>query len=311
MSDRSFMLSSWAAPLVATLTFAAALASWKSVESKVPPAMRLPLVKPETFLWVGPGLGPVHLIGEGSAEGVLFTGASRLRYGIELSRVDAAGLGPACIVWGRRLETTASLMAAKDLDNRRILVSLSPNGLAPLDAKLNQEVLREEPPAYDPTASRAEVLRWHAEEMQRLPKLDKAFMFPGATLDPMAEEHGKIRKRQSQWSYGFEDMLRARLQLARYSLVHTVTTWTLQVAWLRHATPRSSDDLFQQTLTDERDALRRQGAEECIRLAKELVAEGREIAFVRMPLDGELRAFEDEQVTADLLASIPEAVGAP
>jgi len=102
-----------------------------------------------------------------------------------------------------------------------------------------------------------------------------------------------------------------RFTRLRSGLVHWQDTRGLNATWLETPHPEATDDQQRNALGPPTREQRLQNLERIEQLMRELQAEGRSIACVRMPISASLRAVEDEAFDPALFADLCERLGVP
>ncbi|MEM6566822.1 MAG: hypothetical protein AAF957_00330 [Planctomycetota bacterium] len=297
---------------LAAFAFLVPVGLWRSLGDTVPPAQRLPLTSSERLAWIRPGVGPAYLFGDAAEDDVLFVGDSRVGAAMVTSRFRRARIGDASVLWSGGVGLVDVLDGAADLACRRIVVAVSPLSLAPLENEVMQGLLSERVPPYDPTRTVGEVLRWSAGVRAAGVESGEWGPVHDASLGLLVRSHRDRRERERQWTHSFEHALRGHVEFPRIALLHPVYTRRWHASWLRPLDPRASDNRYRHFLSGPAVARRREaGRVASIEAARRLVESGREVAFVRLPIDAGLRAIEDASVEPGVLASIAEEVGGP
>jgi hypothetical protein len=97
----------------------------------------------------------------------------------------------------------------------------------------------------------------------------------------------------------------------RSSLVHWQDTRGLAASWIERPLPGATDHLLQLALAPPTRADRLRALERIEQLMRDLQAEGRSLACVRMPISESLRAVEDEALDPALFVGLCERLGIP
>ncbi|MEZ6018058.1 MAG: hypothetical protein R3F49_23335 [Planctomycetota bacterium] len=298
--------------LLAVAAFGALVAAWLVLApAHVPAPLMHPNQSDGRLVWAAPGVGPFHALGDVEHADLLFVGDSRVHDDLVLEVFAGEALGAPATLWGPGAYVPHLLPLAAQQPARRIVVGLSFLSLAEHANPLVAEALREQPPAPSRLAAPADAARWRERQFAHLVATGADRAAAAAFTGDLAEAL-MLHYTHVGWFTGrFDAALAARANYARVAALPTITTRPWRSAWFEAPEPERLARWAGGLARLSKPAARAAAAEAIAAALRALVADGRQVVCVRLPMSPALLNGVRPFVPDAELRAVAEAAGVP
>lgn len=277
--------------------------------SRVPDPLLHPNQSDGRLVWVAPGRGPFHALGDIEHAELLFVGDSRIHDDVVLEVVAAEGFGEPATFWGPGAYLPHLLPAVAALPTQRVVVGLSFLSLAEHANPVVAAALSEEPPPPSRLAAPADAARWGQRQLQRLVDGGADRAAAAAFTADLARALA-LHYEHVGWFTGRVDAaLGSRVNYARTAALPSLTTRPWRSAWFETPEPDRLAPWAAGTAQTSTAARRSASADAIVASLRELVASGRRVACVVLPVSASVRDAVRRHIPDAELHAVAERAG--
>lgn len=294
------------------MAFALCAGAWaRFAPARVPAPLLHPNHSDGRLVWAAPGRGPFHALGDVEHAQLLCVGDSRVHDDCALEVLARAGLGAPATLWGPGAYLPHLLPLVAEQPARRVVVGLSFLSLAEHANPLVAEALREPPPPPSRLAAPADVARWRARQYEHLVSIGADRSAAALYTADLAEALALHYEHVGWFTARVDASLSARADYLRVSAWPTITTRPWRREWFEAPEPARLARWAGGLASLSKPAARAAAGAAITEALLALVAEGREVVCVRLPIARALLDGVRPHIPDAELRAVAEAAGVP